>query len=409
MAGSAVLWAERGKERKLRTSRVLGALAVLAVASGCAQVPPTQGSPSQDAAAVATREAEPSPTPTEPTCADIAATLTVEQQVGQLLMVGVHGALDGTERELITTHEIGSVILMGNYDTSVQETRELTQPIADLGVATPVLIAVDQEGGLVRRLRGLGFDEMPSAAEQAKLSKSEFASDAAMWAEQLRSAGVNLNLAPVADTVPANKSRTNEPIGRLDRGYGSDPEKVAERVSIFVSEFRDAGVGTSLKHFPNLGEVTGNTDFTQKVTDTVTQATSASLKPFRAGIQAGADSVMLSTAIYSKIDPDTSAAFSSKVVAILRDDLSFDKVIISDDLGVAAAAKTVPARKRALKLVQAGGDMALTVDPKLASAMAEGLVEAVSDDESLAALVTESAGRVLAMKSTLGLGDCRVE
>lgn len=391
----------------MNVRRFIASLAALAVLGGCAQVQP-EAVPEVTPEPTAS-EPEPSPTPSEPTCAEVAAGLTVQQQAGQLLMVGVYGTLDGTTREIIAENKIGSVILMGNYDTSVSQTEELTQAIADLGEVTPVLVAVDQEGGLVRRLRGPGFDEIPSAAEQGKLSDDELASEATIWAEQLRAAGVNLVLAPVGDTVPKNKMRTNEPIGKLGRSFGSDPKAVAGKVAAFVTAFRQVGVGTSVKHFPTLGEVTGNTDFSSGVTDRVTSADSASLEPFRAGIEAGSATVMMSTAIYTKIDPDAPAAFSPKVVGLLRDGLGFDGVIISDDLGVAVSAKSTPARERALRFVKAGGDLAITVDPALASEMVAGLVKAAKSDEGVAAQVAEAAGRVLAMKSELGLGSCRVE
>ncbi len=385
--------------------RLVGATIALFALTSCAQHP--ADSPPVPEPTVS--EPEPSPTPDEPTCAEVAAELSVEQQVGQLLMIGVYGSLDAGTRESIGKHGVGSVILMGNYESSVSQIGELSESIAELGEAAPVLIAVDQEGGLVRRLRGPGFDEIPSAAEQGKLSDAELSEEAKIWAEQLKAAGIDLVLAPVGDTVPESKMGSNEPIGKLGRAYGSDPEVVAAKVAAFVSAFKEIGVATSVKHFPTLGEVTGNTDFASGVTDSVTAPDSKALEPFRAGIEAGSDTIMMSTAIYTKIDPDVPAAFSPKVVGLLRDDLGFDKVIISDDLGVAVSAKSTPARERALRFVKAGGDLAITVDPKLASEMVEGLLEAAGEDPAVAEQVAASAGRVLAMKSGLGLTDCRVE
>ncbi len=97
---------------------------------------------------------------------------------------------------------------------------------------------------------------------------------------QLRQAGVHLTLAPVADVVPPEKSASNEPIGALDRGYGNTPpEEVSGNVTAFVAGMNRAGLGTSMKHFPNLGEVVGNTDFSTVVRDEVTTADAASLAP----------------------------------------------------------------------------------------------------------------------------------
>ena len=109
----------------MNVRRFIASLAALAVLGGCAQVQP-EAVPEVTPEPTAS-EPEPSPTPSEPTCAEVAAGLTVQQQAGQLLMVGVYGTLDGTTREIIAENKIGSVILMGNYDTSVSQTEELTR------------------------------------------------------------------------------------------------------------------------------------------------------------------------------------------------------------------------------------------------------------------------------------------
>ncbi len=88
----------------------------------------------------------------------------------------------------------------------------------------------------------------------------------------MEDAGVHLDLAPVADVVPADKLRSNEPIGKLGRGYGADPEQVAGKVAAVIAGFDDAGLGATVKHFPNLGQVVGNTDFAAHVVDDVTTA-----------------------------------------------------------------------------------------------------------------------------------------
>ncbi|MFT3876795.1 MAG: glycoside hydrolase family 3 N-terminal domain-containing protein [Propioniciclava sp.] len=258
----------------------------------------------------------------------------------------------------------------------------------------------------MQRLKGPGFDTIPSAREQAHRSAAELAGDAKRWGQQLAQAGVHLTFAPVADVVPADRTSSNEPIGKLGRGYGSTPEAVSERVVAFVGGMKAAGVATSPKHFPNLGRVTGNTDFVAKVVDEETTANDPALEPYRRAIAEGVESVMVATAFYTKIDPDAPAAFSPKVVGILRDDLRFGGVIVSDDLGVAKAVASVPASERATRFVRAGGDLAISVDPAVGARMIEGLASAAESDPDLAARVTESAGRVLALKAARGLTSC---
>src|SRR5699024_994963 len=125
----------------------------------------------------------------------------------------------------------------------------------------------------------------------------------------------------------------NKPIGYYDREFGYHAHDVGMRATAFANGMRDAGVSVAIKHFPGLGRVTGNTDVTAGVTDTTTTRHANSLDAFEIGIEAGAKVVMVSTAMYSKIDPGTPAAFSSTVMnGMLRDDLGFRGVIISDSL-----------------------------------------------------------------------------
>ena len=146
-----------------------------------------------------------SPEPQAPTCRATAQGLSLREQAGQLLMVGVNGSLDEVERTAITKYHVGSVILMGTSTAGVKRTAALTGQLAKLGGETGVLVAVDQEGGLVQRLQGPGFSTIPSAAMQAKLSDATLRQRAEGWGEELAAAGVHLNLAPVADVVPAAK------------------------------------------------------------------------------------------------------------------------------------------------------------------------------------------------------------
>ena len=399
--------------RRGRAAALVLALALV----GCAQVAPVGSSTRPTASrssTKATASAATPPTPTAagptaswPTCAALAASLGTAGQAGQLVMVGVTGSLDAAERRAITEKRFGSVILMGNSTAGVKATRVTTDAVRALAGPGGIVVAVDQEGGVVQRLKGEGFDTIPSAAEQAQLPLSVLTEHAAGWGRQLADAGVRFNLAPVADVVPEAKASSNEPIGRLDRGFGHTPEVVSAGVAAFVAGMQQAGVGTSLKHFPNLGQVVGNTDFTANVRDAVTTADDPALAPYRAGLAAGATTVMVSTAYYTRIDATAPAAFSPTVVAIARDGLGFDGVIVSDDLGVAKAVAAVPASERAVRFVRAGGDLAISVDVPAASAMVDGLVTAASD-RAFAARLAASAERVLTMKAGLGAASCQV-
>lgn len=392
--------------------------------AGCAQVKPAEpaapgvtASPTPPAA-IPDRTAAPA-TPSVPgtaaspgapkparagTCADVAAGMSLAQQAGLLVMMGVKDELDASEKAVLTKHEIGTVILMGTSTADVAGTKARTDAIR--AAAPGVLVAVDQEGGTVQRLKGEGLT-MPSAQEQAKMSDAELTTAAKRWGTQLKAAGVDVDLAPVADVVPAAKAASNEPVAKLDRGYGSTPDAVAAKVAAFVTGMESAGVGTSVKHFPNLGEVVGNTDFADKVVDDVTSADSPSMKAFKAGVDAGTSMVMVGTAYYPKIDGSAPAAFNPKIVGLTRSKLGFDGVVISDDLGAARAVAAVPASERAVRFVRAGGDLAISVEPAVAAEMAQGLATAAESDAALRERVKASAARVLTLKSERGLDSCK--
>lgn len=373
--------------------------AALVISSGCAG----PASPSAVAAS-SPGTATPSATAVSAACTVRASDMNLKQQAGQLVMVGVSGRLDASEAAVIKKYRIGSVILMGNYTGGVSQVKAVTAAVQRAGKGQ-VLIATDQEGGLVRRLRGSGFPTLASAATQATWSNATLSAKARKLAEAMAKSGVRLDLAPVADVVPKSNRSKNRPIAKLGRGYGSNPATVSAKVTAFRDGMTAGRVATAVKHFPGLGAVTGNTDFAAKVTDTTTTANSTLLRPFRDAVADDADAVMVSSAYYTRIDAKNPALFSSKVIGLLRG-WGFENVVISDDLGVAAAVSNVPAKKRAVRFVAAGGDLAITVNPRLAGSFTSGLVAKGKSSPAFARKMTQATARVLSLKESLGLVTC---
>ncbi len=325
-------------------------------------------------------------------------------------MVGISsGGLSDRNAEVIADGRVGSVILLGNSRagaTAAQRVADEVRSAADEPQRVQTMLTVDQEGGQVQRLRGPGFDRMPSARRQARMTESELVTEASAWGRQLRRAGMDANLAPVADVVPRDLESVNQPIGVLDRGYGPEVDVVAGRVTAFVEGMDDAGIATAVKHFPGLGRVRGNTDYATRVVDRSTERGDRDLEGFRAGVRAGVDMVMVSSAFYSEIDPDHRAAFSRVVMEeMLRGDLGFDGVVISDDLA-AQALSDVPAGQRASRFLQAGGDLAIVGNPRLASSMVATVTSRARSDADFAREVLTKATRVVTMKAGRGLADC---
>ena len=211
----------------------------------------------------------------------------------------------------------------------------------------PLFIATDQEGGQVQVLSGTGFSSHPEALTQGGYATSTLRADAKTWGSQLLAAGVNVDLAPVLDTVPsASAAKNNPPIGYYHREYGYDPSTVVgQGRGVRGRDWPMPGWTATVKHFPGLGRVTANTDTSSGVTDTVTTRTDPYLAPFANAVQAGAPFLMMSTAYYAKIDPNNPAAFSPTIVTgMVRGDLGFQGVIISDSLGAAQVASFSPGR-----------------------------------------------------------------
>lgn len=334
----------------------------------------------------------------------------MSEQIGQLLMVAISsGGLSASHARTLADAHAGSVILLGNSTAGAPAIRRLVRRLrsaADVPDGTGLLLAVDQEGGQVQRLRGAGFDSMPSARRQAQLSTTRLRRDAAHWGRQLRRAGVDANLAPVADVVPASLVNLNRPIGVLHRGYGSDPTVVAAKTSAFVEGMQSAHIATAVKHFPGLGRVRGNTDFQAHVVDNVTTRGDATLKGFRASVRAGVDMVMVSSAYYPKIDGANRAAFSRTVIdQLLREDLHFTGVVISDDLAARAMRDLSPGR-RMVTFLRAGGDLAIIGQPRLVPAMVRAVKAEARSNATFAASLTDKTARVLQLKARRGRAHC---
>ncbi|NEA31918.1 glycoside hydrolase family 3 protein [Streptomyces sp. SID13031] len=335
--------------------------------------------------------------------------LTLREQAAQLIMTGIStNGMTAAERSIAGAQKPGGLLLMG-VGGSAAHTRTAMAVVTKTATVKGIspFIAADQEGGKIQRLKGSGFDRIPAATVQATWSDDKLTARAKTWAGQLKQAGVNMDLAPVADVVPASLGDKNAPIGALDRGYGNTPGKVGPHVAAFVKGMELAGVMTSVKHFPGLGRVKGNTDFSSGVVDTVTVRNDDDLAPFAAGIQAGSDLVMVSTVTYTKIDPKNRAVFSPTIIGgMLRGDLGYGGVVITDDVGAAAEVASVPAGQRATRFVAAGGDIVITAKASLTSTMVNALVVKAQQDKAFAASLQSSVQRVLTLKQNHGLLSC---
>ena len=332
------------------------------------------------------------------------------QQAGQLIMAAMQpGPATGLD-PYISEQGLGSMLYLGGWKgsdavTAASEHLQDVAPTVD-GTKVGMLIAADQEGGEVQQLTGSGFTTIPSGLEQAE--DADLRDSAKGWGTELKNAGVNVNLAPTTDTVPDDIGRANEPIGKWSRQYGSTPKAASKGADDFARGMQDAGVEPVTKHFPGIGRITGNTDLTAEGTADETATTKDPyLAPFADNIEGGTQIVMVGSARYPKIDGDTPALFSEKIVTdLLREQMGFDRLVVTDDVGAAKSVAATPVGERATKFVDAGGDMVLTAEPSQVSTMVDALTAKAEEDEAFATKMDASVTRVLTLKEDMGLLDC---
>lgn len=345
------------------------------------------------------------------TCAQqTAADLTPKQKAAQLVLVAMTPSTIGTAGSQITDGNASGVFLLGGWNgipTALKATDQIHALSKDAdGIGN--WVAIDQEGGEVQQLTGPNIVEIPSAVSQGGMDPAALQAEAKIWASSLAEAGADINLAPVADVVPADIGSKNAPIGLYNRQYGSTPETVTPSVIAFMQGMQDAGVIPTVKHFPGIGRILGNTDTTAVgISDETATADDPALQPFQAAIDAGAPMIMVSTALYPKLDPQNKAAFSSAIVTdLLRTQMGFGGVVISDDLGAAKSVADIPVGERLTKFIDAGGDVVLTADPPQAATMNSAAVDKYGADPVFAGKVDAAVERVLTLKDEHDLLPC---
>lgn len=333
-----------------------------------------------------------------------------------MLLVGFRGptvaAASGTVAD-IRDRGLGGVVLFdydtptGTYGRNITSPAQLKALIAGLRAAasTPLLVAVDDEGGQVDRLAArYGF---PTTVSEATLGARDDAAYTRRRARAIGSTlagvGIGLDLAPVVDV---NVNPRNPIIGALDRTFSADPAVVTGQGLAYLAGLHDAGVAGTLKHFPGHGSSTGDTHFGW--VDVTRTWSSMELDPFRAIIAAGAaDAVLVAHVFDAKLDPIYPASLSERVIGgILRDQLGFGGVVISDDLQMGAIRARFDYPTAVERAILAGTDI-LTIaneqvyEPHIvattveivAAAVAAGRISEARIDASWQRIGTFKAGR----------------
>ena len=282
-----------------------------------------------------------------------------------MLVIGVAGTeLTAAERDWLQHDACAGVILFTRNFASRAQVAELAAAIRE-AAPRPQLVCVDQEGGRVQRFRE-GYSALPSLEGFGRLydqdpgAAIEGAREHAwLMASEILATGIDLSFAPVVDL-----GRGNLAIG--DRAFHERPEVVAELTRAYVEGMHAAGMGATLKHFPGHGSVREDTHFDHAIDDRPLDVIQGEdLVPFAAGIEAGADAVMMAHVVYPRVAPEPAGYSPRWINDILRGQMGFRGVVFSDDIGMAAAHGVGGIKARVDAHLDAGCDVVLVCHPEL--------------------------------------------
>ena len=326
----------------------------------------------------------------------ILARMTPAEKIGQLLMIGVHGTeLNADSRFVLSEYAVGGVILFDRNLETAAGVRAFTKELQEARHGDlPLFIAIDEEGGLVARMKAI----LPPPPAQSEIGAGGDAALARKWAREtgkkLHDFGFNLNFAPVAD------------VGDGGRFYSDAPETVAAFVREAVAGYEEAGLLCTLKHFPGLGKGEADTHLETVVVNADRDTLEAEdIVPFRAMFKEGKPEnffVMVSHIVYTALDEKLPASLSPAVMtSLLRDELGWQGVVVTDDLEMAAA-DVYPFEELGVRAVEAGADLVLVChEYGHEQAVYNGLLKALQSGRLSERRVNESVRRILLAKLAL--------
>lgn len=396
-------------------------MAVMLLVSGCS-LPGTQTKPikkyTPDPAATPEPSEQPVITMSEEDALDLAGQyyegMTLEERVGQLFVVNLE-QLDTrkgnyyefkkctkTMKAALQEIPVGGVILFSRNIARIKQTRNLISGLQDTSV-TPLFVAVDEEGGDVARIASnpkMKTTVFPSAEEIGKTQDGDYVYEMGRTiAREIRLLGFNVDFAPVADV---KTSKLNTEIG--NRSFGGDPDQVADLVSAFVQGCQERGVSATLKHFPGQGASNGDTHQENVDIDrSITKLRKTDFVPFQAGIKSGADFVMVSHISVSRVTETREPASLSELVmrTILRDELGFRGVIVTDALDMSSITDNYTSAEAAYQTIKAGADVILM--PSNLREAYQAVLAHVQDGSISEMRLQESVVRILATKLKRGI------
>ena len=341
-------------------------------------------------------EPQTSPAPQGDAIDQMISKMSVEEKVGQMFYALCPSVGGG---EFVAQYHLGGCLLSGDFfdDKSADDVRATIRDIQSRTLV-PLLFGVDEEGGTVVRvsyhqqLRESAFDSPKNYYQNGGWEAVEAAETEK--AELLTSLGINVNNAPVCDITSNTESFI------YDRSFSGDVDEVNTFVKKVVDIYKSKKLGTVLKHFPGYGDNTDTHEDMSYDSRSLDEFRASDFIPFTEGINEGADCVMVAHNIMADVDEEYPASLSAKVHDILRNELNFDGVIMTDDIAMQAIAKYAGDEASAVTAVKAGNDMICCSE---AETQYPAVVQAVQNGEISEEQINASVKRILTWKKNLGL------
>jgi len=340
----------------------------------------------------------------------------LKEKIGQMIIIGFRGIEINKDSQIvkdINDLNLGGIILF-DIDNPTKtfprniinyiQTKKLISDIKELS-SSNIFVSIDAEGGLVNRLKEkYGFINIPSAEDMGKENPEKTKEYAIILGKELKELGFNINFAPVVDV---NTNKNNPVIGKLERSFSSDPEKVFIHASSFIEGLNSQGIISSIKHFPGHGS--SSSDSHLGMVDVTNTYDNKELVPYQKLIESGYSQIVMTAHIMNtKIDPVYPATLSpSFIKKILRDDLGFKGVVVSDDMHMGAIVDHYGFNESLIKAIDAGCDILIIsnngkeYNENTAKEAVEAIFNAVQSGQLSEERIIESYDRIKNLKQDI--------
>ena len=340
---------------------------------------------------------------------EVVSKMSLEEKIGQMILAGISGTtMDANTKKLVNQFHIGGIIFYkNNFNTPAQTIQLVNQLKTENSSRLPLFLSTDQEGGRVTRLPG-GLTNFPTNEQIGKVNNREFSYKiGTLLGRELKEFGLNLDFAPVLDI---NSNPNNPVIG--DRSFGNNLEIVSELGIQTMKGIQSQNVIPTIKHFPGHGDTSVDSHLDLPIVNkSLKELKELELIPFERAIDDGADVVMVAHILLPKLDKTNPASMSKAIMTdLLRDQLSFNGVIITDDMTMGAITEHFDIGKAAVESVKAGSDIILVGhNYNNVVEIISSLKTAVQNGEISEQRLNESTERIIQLKRKYNINDKKVK